>query len=242
MTEKQNGKVDPVAIRELISQGIPMRRKESEIKHSQSEEQCVESERPNDESMSKDFSRHQRRERRKSDKGDYESLFICRNALKNRKTIYIAKDLQDTLAEIVMSMRNRDMTIGIYVENIILHHLETYKDEINRLAEMKFKKLLWVVYHLYPATLLPRCLFSIESDFVERNPNLVREYTEGDSFNPETEIELFTNDKAGKSRRARWYVVNKEVITTGFEHLNRWEVIVSSANAGEQKHSNQMLS
>ena len=76
------------------------------------------------------------------EKGDYESLFICRNTLKNCKTIYIAKELQDTLAEIVMSMRNRDMTIGIYVENIILHHLETYKDEINRLAEIKFKKLL----------------------------------------------------------------------------------------------------
>ena len=41
-----------------------------------------------------------------------------------------------------MSMRNRDMTIGIYVGNIILHHLETYKDEINRLAEIEFKKLL----------------------------------------------------------------------------------------------------
>ena len=41
-----------------------------------------------------------------------------------------------------MSTRNRDVTIGIYVENIILHHLETYKTEINRLAEMKFKKLL----------------------------------------------------------------------------------------------------
>ena len=46
------------------------------------------------------------------------------------------------MADIVMSMSNRDMTIGIYVENIILHHLDTYKDEINRLAEMKFKKLL----------------------------------------------------------------------------------------------------
>ena len=87
MKENQNGKVDPVAIRELISQGIPMKRKESEIKHAQSEEQSVESERPNDEPMLKDFSRPQRRERRKSDKGDYESLFICRNTLKNRKTI-----------------------------------------------------------------------------------------------------------------------------------------------------------
>ncbi|BAR96485.1 conjugative transposon protein TraB [Prevotella intermedia] len=119
-----------------------MKRNESEIKRSQLEEQCVESERPNEEPMSKDFSRVPRRERRKADKGDYESLFICRNTLKNRKTIYIAKELQDTLAEIVMSMRNRDMTIGIYVENIILHHLEIYKDEINRLAEMNFRKLL----------------------------------------------------------------------------------------------------
>lgn len=31
MTENKNGKVDPVVIRELISQGIPMKRKESEI-------------------------------------------------------------------------------------------------------------------------------------------------------------------------------------------------------------------
>ena len=142
MTANQNGKANPVAIRELVSQGIPMKRKEREMKRSQSEEQIVKSERLNDKPISKDFSRVPRRERRKSDKGDYESLFICRNTLKNRKTSYIAKELQDTLAEIVMSMRSRDMTIGIYVENIILHHLETYKDEINRLAEMKFRKLL----------------------------------------------------------------------------------------------------
>ena len=38
MKENQNGKVDPVAIRELILQGIPMKRKESEMKHSQPED------------------------------------------------------------------------------------------------------------------------------------------------------------------------------------------------------------
>lgn len=88
--------------------------------------------------------------------------------------------------------------------------------------------------------ILPRCLFSIESDFVERNPDLVREYTEGDYFNTETTIKLFTNDKAGKSGRARWYIASKDVITTGLEHLNRWKIIVSSANAGGQKRSNQI--
>lgn len=59
MTENQNSKVDPIATRELISQGIPMKRKESEMKCSQSEGQFVESERPNDESMSKDFQEFQ---------------------------------------------------------------------------------------------------------------------------------------------------------------------------------------
>ena len=88
--------------------------------------------------------------------------------------------------------------------------------------------------------ILPRSLFSIESDFVEKNPMLVIDYHEGDNYDPESEIKLFTNDKAGKSGRAKWYIANKDVITTGREHLNRWKVIVSSANAGGQKRSNQI--
>lgn len=75
-------------------------------------------------------------------KGDYETLFIFKNDLKERKTIYVAKDVQEKLAEIVMSMKRQEITIGIYVENIILHHFEMYKDEINILNEKKFKKLL----------------------------------------------------------------------------------------------------
>ena len=89
-------------------------------------------------------------------------------------------------------------------------------------------------------SVLSQKLFSIESDFVEKNPNLVREYNDDDSFDPTTEIKLFTNDKAGKSGRARWYVANRDVIKTGVEYLDRWKVIVSSANAGGQKRSNQI--
>ena len=97
-----------------------------------------------------------------------------------------------------------------------------------------------VDYNYLHDAILPRSLFSIESDFVEKNPSLVREYEEGDLFNPDTEIKLFTNDKAGKAGRARWYVADRSVITTGVEHLDRWKVIVSSANAGGQKRSNQL--
>ena len=89
-------------------------------------------------------------------------------------------------------------------------------------------------------SILPRNLFSIESDFVEKNPSLVKEFNDGDYYNPQKEIKLFTNDKAGKSGRARWYIADKKVITSGNEYLNKWKVIVSSANAGGQKRSNQI--
>lgn len=89
-------------------------------------------------------------------------------------------------------------------------------------------------------SILPRSIFSIESDFVEKNPSLVREYNEGDYFDSTHEIKLFTNDKAGKAGRARWYIADRNVITTGLDQLDKWKVIVSSANAGGQKRSNQI--
>ncbi len=97
-----------------------------------------------------------------------------------------------------------------------------------------------MLYGCLHDSVLPRNLFSIESDFVEKNPSLVREYNDGDYYNPDTEIKLFTNDKAGKSGRARWYVANKTIITNGIEYIGQWKVIVSSANAGGQKRSNQI--
>ena len=96
-------------------------------------------------------------------------------------------------------------------------------------------------YHLdyIYGSVLPRSLFSIESDFVEQNPTLVRPYQEGMML-CEDEIKLFTNDKAGKAGRANWYVAQKTVIKTGLDYLYRWKVVVSSANAGGQKRSNQI--
>ena len=43
-------------------------------------------------------------------------------------------------------------------------------------------------YNTLHESVLSQKLFSIESDFVERNPTLVREYNEGDYFDPELEI------------------------------------------------------
>lgn len=108
----------------------------------------------------------------------------------------------------------------------------------NTIAD-KLDKMITTFGSLHDSVLSQK-LFSIESDFVEKNPHLVKPLEAGVAYNPETEIKLFANDKSGKSGRAKWYIAKREVITTGLEYLDKWKVIVSSANAGGQKRSNQI--
>lgn len=86
----------------------------------------------------------------------------------------------------------------------------------------------------------PRTLFGIESNFVENNPDKVRLYNGGGTYDLNKEIKLFANDKAGKSGRTKWFVTDKDNIRKGREHINKWKVVVSSANAGGQKRDNQL--
>ena len=113
---------------------------------------------------------------------------------------------------------------------------------LDPMAEQISQKIQAVVgdhFDYISNAVLSQKLFSIESDFVEKNPTLVRPYQEGITLGKD-EIKLFANDKAGKAGRTSWYVAHKSVIKTGLDYLHRWKVVVSSANAGGQKRSNQI--
>lgn len=86
--------------------------------------------------------------------------------------------------------------------------------------------------------ILPRSLFGVESDFVEKNPEKVRPLVE--DFDSNKEVKLFTNDKAGKSGRATWYIASKDSITQNADQIGKWQVVVSSANAAGKKRDNQL--
>lgn len=135
----------------------------------------------------------------------------------------------------IYSLNGKDISVNAENPGDDLFPLNPYSSEI----VIKLDKIIKDFGCLHDSV-LPRSIFSIESDFVEKNPNLVREYNIGDDFDKTHEIKLFTNDKAGKSGRARWYITDRSNITSGQDQLNRWKVIVSSANAGGQKRSNQI--
>ena len=90
------------------------------------------------------------------------------------------------------------------------------------------------------SNILPRTLFGVESSFVEDNPNKVKEYSSSSEIDFNTEVKLFTNDRAGKAGRGKWFVTSINTIPKNKSLLGKWKVVVSSANAGGQKRDRQL--
>lgn len=93
--------------------------------------------------------------------------------------------------------------------------------------------------YLSSSSTINQKLFQIESNFVEMNPDKVEPYT-GQEIDKSTQIKLLANDKAGKAGRATWFVTNRDVIRVRRELIDKYKVVVSSANAGGQKRDNQL--
>lgn len=90
------------------------------------------------------------------------------------------------------------------------------------------------------SSILPRSLFGIESDYIQNHKSTSRPYEKDTTFDQEKEILAFTNDKSGKAGRANWFVINRADVLKGIDYINKWKVVVSSANAGGQKRDNQL--
>lgn len=73
---------------------------------------------------------------------DYASAYLQNSALKPRNPVYIGRELFETISAIVRIIANREVTIGSYIDNIIMSHLETHKDDINELYKKERKDLI----------------------------------------------------------------------------------------------------
>ncbi len=69
--------------------------------------------------------------RKRKPQADYQSLFFNRIDFTNRKPLYITATTHRRLMRIVHLMDESKATISSYVENIILNHLDTFKEEID---------------------------------------------------------------------------------------------------------------
>ena len=74
-----------------------------------------------------------RNKRSCSSTDDYEATFLCRNEIRLRQGAYISRPVYQTIMRIVKQIAGDDVSVGGYIDNVLKHHLEKYKDEINTL-------------------------------------------------------------------------------------------------------------
>lgn len=74
-----------------------------------------------------------RNKRSNSSTDDYEATFLCRNEIRLRQGAYISRPVYQTIMRIVKQIAGDDVSVGGYIDNVLKHHLEKYKDEINTL-------------------------------------------------------------------------------------------------------------
>ena len=91
-------------------------------------------------------------------------------------------------------------------------------------------------------SILPRSLFGIESDFIEKNSEQATPYVEEMEIDYNKKIKLLANDKAGPAGRTMWFVVDRNTIKQNVRYIAEWQVVVSSAHPGGQDHRNNMIS
>ena len=149
MAKQMSGKpqIDEDFMKELISQGLPVKKQETPIvaetkvetpdtpTNVPEQEPKRETETPKEEKTVKEPAR-----RKKTVSGDYRETYFGRVDLTDRQPLYVSRTTHEKLMKIVTVIGGRKATVSSYVENILLRHFDQYQDEINELYESKFEK------------------------------------------------------------------------------------------------------
>ena len=67
--------------------------------------------------------------------GDVDRMFLQPRSIRARSALYVSSETKRKVLEVVRKVGDEHTTATSYVENILRHHLDLYKDEINRLYQ-----------------------------------------------------------------------------------------------------------
>lgn len=80
--------------------------------------------------------------RRKRQSADYGTTYLKRNEIKTRQCVYISREIHNKISKIVNIIADKEITVGGYIDTVLLRHLEQHKDEINELYRREREDLI----------------------------------------------------------------------------------------------------
>lgn len=86
--------------------------------------------------------KEQKDSKRKRTAVGYSATFLQKNEIKTRQCVYISQRIHATISEIVRVIADKDVSVGGYIDNVLLQHLEANKEEINELYKKDRRDLI----------------------------------------------------------------------------------------------------
>ena len=126
-------KVDEDFMREVISQGFPMKKESLKGKDISV---IIKKDKP----AIKTQKRKDTLNQKQIVQTDYMEIYFEKINLTNRQQVSISRETHLTLFSLVSMIGGHGATISSYIENIILQHLENYKEELKDMYENQCKK------------------------------------------------------------------------------------------------------
>ena len=137
MAKKGNNTIDENFMKELISQGLPMKQKEESVMERTIPTVKVE------QSSSPIFKNNSMPTLDlQSNTANYEETFFHKMELPDKRSVYVSNKTHEKLTRIASILGLGKATVSSYVEVIIQHHFDKHKDEINELYKKNTKNLL----------------------------------------------------------------------------------------------------
>jgi hypothetical protein len=126
MSERKEITVDEKFLQQVIAGDVPM--------HSEK----VATEEPTVEPVEKSEPKREAKGKRNvTGQSDFAELFLKENRLSDRRMVYVSKDTYEKLVRYVSVISDRRLGLVGYVDNIVAHHIESYKTAINEMYESR---------------------------------------------------------------------------------------------------------
>lgn len=73
---------------------------------------------------------------------DYRATFLKSSSLKSRQCVYISKEAHGIVSKIVNTIADNEITVGGYIDTVLMHHFKENKEEINKMYRQERKELI----------------------------------------------------------------------------------------------------
>lgn len=79
---------------------------------------------------------------KKARRGGYDTTYLVRNEIKTRQCVYISREVHGKISKIVNVIADSEITVGGYIDTVLMRHLEEHRDEINGLYRQERDDLI----------------------------------------------------------------------------------------------------